>query len=632
MRVGFRLLGEVGVWADARPVDVGHARQRCVLAVLLLSADRAVRADVLIERVWGVQPPRSARNTLHSYLVRLRQALSVCDGVTLTRQQGGYLLSVPPGSVDVHRFAELAADDRADEALALWHGEPFAGLDTPWLNECRAALQAQRFALELDHTDVLLRKGEHTRLTAALAARAAAHPVDERVAGQLMLALYRSGRQAEALDHYTALRTRLAEMLGVDPGPLLRELYQRILISDPELRPPGVLRQLPAPPRTFVGRGREIAELDKAVGAEPDLMAIVAVSGPGGIGKTWLALHWAHQNAQRFPDGQLYLDLHGFDPAAPPTGPDAALHTMLGTLGVPVRSMPAEPGARAAMFRGLVAGRRLLVVLDNARDAAQVVPLLPGSPSCTVLVTSRHRLSGLEIAHGATPLVLDALDETAATELLVGLVGHHAEPEATRELVAQCAGLPLAIAVVAARIARRSPEDNRPLADLARELRDRAGRLDSLATGDLTTSLRDVCASSHRALGAGAAELLVLTGLLPGPETSLAAVASLAGRPAGAVRMLLRELENANLVRQYEPDRYRQHDLIRLYSAEVAGQTRTEAERDAALRRLVDHHLHTAVAGERLLEPHRAPVDPGPLADGCVPPDLATVADALAYA
>jgi Bacterial transcriptional activator domain len=238
----------------------------------------------------------------------------------------------------------------------------------PWLNEVREALLAERFALELDYTDLLLRDGEHAGLVGGLTARAAAHPVDERVAGQLMLALYRSGRQAEALDHYTTLRSRLATTLGVDPGPTLRELHQRILTADPDLGAPqatvavtgAVPRQLPAPPRSFVGRVRELVDLDKAVDTQPGIMVISAIGGSGGIGKTWLALHWAHQNTDRFPDGQLYLDLHGFDPAGP-TSPHAALSSLLDAFAVPPRSMPADLAARAGLFRSLVAGRRMLV-------------------------------------------------------------------------------------------------------------------------------------------------------------------------------------------------------------------------------------------------------------------------------
>lgn len=636
MSVGFRLLGDIEVLAGDEPIDVGHARQRCVLAVLLLSANRVVPVESLIERVWGPRPPRSARNTLHSYLVRLRQALAACDGVEIVRRHNGYLLTVPAESVDVHRFRTLAAGADAGTALALWRGEPFAGLDTPWLNEVRAALLAERFTLELDHTDLLLRKGEHARLVSELTARAAAHPVDERVAGQLMLALYRCGRQAEALDHYETLRSHLADTLGVDPGPRLRELHQRILNADPGLDSPPtaapVPRQLPGRPRLFVGRDRELAELDKAVDTAQGITVIASISGPGGIGKTWLALHWAHQNADRFPDGQLYLDLHGFDPSGPPpTTPDRALRSLLDALAVPSRSVPAELAARAGLFRSLVADRRMLVVLDNAADAAQVVPLLPGSPMCTVLVTSRHRLDGLVTAHGAMAVELDVLHETEAKELLSGHVGHQradAEPDATHELLTQCAGLPLAIAVVGARVAHHP---DFPLAELAGELRDRSGRLDSLDTGDLTTSLREVCASSHRALGAGPAEMLVLTGMLPGPETSLAATASLAGRRVNVVRSLLRALEDANLVRQYEPGRYRLHDLIRLYSAEVAETTLDAQARDAALRRLVDHYLHTGFAGERLLQPLRAPVDLDPPVDGVRVPALRTVAEALTW-
>lgn len=644
MTAGFRLLGDLEVRTGDRLVDVGHARQRTVLVVLLLSVNQVVPADTMVDRVWGVDPPRSARNTLHSYLARLRRALAGCADVELTRRSGGYVLSVPTDAVDVHRFRGLVAGartsgDTASEelltrALALWQGEPFADLDTPWLNDARAELRAERLAAELDHTDLLLRKGEHARVVPELVARVAAHPVHERLAGQLILALYRAGRQAEALDHYTALRRRLAETLGVDPGPQLRELHQRILTADPGLTgtrtvgAPPVPRQLPAPPASFVGRVRELAELDKAADTRQHTMVVAALGGQGGIGKSWLALRWAHQNADRFPDGQLYLDLHGFDPTTPPVDPNWALAWLLAALAVPPRSVPTGLSARAGLFRSLVSGRRMLLVLDNAGDAGQVVPLLPGSPTCTVLVTSRSRLDGLVTAHGAVAVDLDVLHETEARELLASHVGHgrtEADPAATRELLARCAGLPLAIAVVAARAARHP---DFALAELAGELRDRAGRLDALDTGDLTTSLREVCASTYQALDPDTAELFALLGVSPGTDVSLAAAASLAGRD---VRVLLRALENAHLVRQHQPGRYRMHDLIHLYSTEIASTRLPEERRAAALRRLVDHYLHTAYAAERLLEPHRVPVELDEPAAGCQVRVPHTEAAALAW-
>jgi DNA-binding SARP family transcriptional activator len=477
MSVEFRLLGDIEVRVNERLVDSGHARQRRVLAVLLMSANQVVPVESMVGRVWGPRAPRSARNTLRSYLVRIRHALAECDGVEIVRRSGGYVLSATSASVDVHRFRELAASARAARgetpfaarALELWRGEPFAGVDTPWFNEVRAALLAERFALELDHTDLLLRKGKHAQLVTDLTARSSAHPMDERVAGQLMLALYRCGRQAEALSHYTTLRTHLADTLGVDPGPHLRELHQRILNGDLALTAPPVTvapvpRQLPGPPRTFVGRVREQAELDEAT--DQDALVIAAIGGRAGIGKTWLALHWAHQNTDRFPDGQLYLDLHG---SGSPTRPEEALRSLLNAFAVPPSSIPPGLDARAGLFRSLVAGRRMLIVLDDAAGAGQVVTLLPGSPTCTVLVTSRDRLDDLVTAHGAQAVTLDALRDTEADELLARHVGRgrvDAEPQAVRELLAHCAGLPLAIATVATHAARHP---DFPLAELAAE-------------------------------------------------------------------------------------------------------------------------------------------------------------------
>ena len=378
MVVEFRVLGEVEARVDGQLVDLGHARQRCVLVTLLVEANHPVSADQLVDRVWGEQPPLRARDTLYSYLSRLRHALATVNEVSLMRQYGGYVLTVDPPAVDLHRFHHLVTQARGaqseddalslfEQALGLWQGEAFAGLDTAWLNSQRDGLERERLAVELDRNDLQLRGGQHPWLLTGLSTQAAAHPLDERLAGQLMLALYRCGRQADALEHFHQMRLRLAEELGIDPGPPLQRLYQQILTTDPALTAPTrttrsapaspeppVPAQLPADVDVFTGRVAELAELDRlltitptqtdateTVGGGSTAVVISAVSGTAGVGKTALALRWAHRVRAQFPDGQLYVNLRGYDPDQPLSAADA-LAWFLRALGVTGQDIPLE--------------------------------------------------------------------------------------------------------------------------------------------------------------------------------------------------------------------------------------------------------------------------------------------------
>ncbi|MEU4807179.1 BTAD domain-containing putative transcriptional regulator [Actinosynnema sp. NPDC023587] len=651
MTVDFRLLGEIEASADGRSVDVGPAKGRCLLAVLLVDLGRPVSVDQLVDRVWGgLRVPRRPAAIVQSYVSRLRRGLAAVDGVRITRQSNGYRLTADDCTVDLHRFRDLTRDARSsrrdedaedlyERALALWRGDPFGGLDVPWLNAVRSTLLGELHAARLDLADVRLRLGAHTSLLADLATRAAAHPLDERVAGQLMLGLYRSGRAADALAHYDGLRRRLVEELGTDPGAAVRRLQQQIITADPALtRSSGpvtpVPRQLPSAPRLFAGRTAELAFLTSTLGRHVDAgstVVISAIGGTGGIGKTWLALHWAHRNLDLFPDGQLFVNLRGFDPLGPPIAPGAAVRGFLDALGVDPAAVPVDLDAQFGLYRSLVAGRRMLVVLDNARDSAQVVPLLPGGPTCAVLVTSRRRLTGLSTNHSAFAADLDRLADAEARDLLVRRLGRarvDAEPGAVAELLDCCAGLPLALGVVAARAAAHP---DFPLATLSAELRDAANRLDALDVGDLTADIRSVLACSHRALDAGAARVFALLAAAPGPDLSLPAAASLCALPVARCRKVLRELDEMHLVQQHVPDRYRMHDLVRLYAVEQGREDLSAADRHAALRRLVDCYTHTAHEGDRLLEPHRPDIDLDPPVAGCVPVRLADVDAAVAW-
>ncbi|HEU4423706.1 MAG TPA: BTAD domain-containing putative transcriptional regulator [Pilimelia sp.] len=658
--VRFGVLGDVEARVDGRPIDLGHARQRCVLVALLVDANQVVPADHLVERVWADRLPVRVGNALSGYLSRLRHALAGSDA-RLVRQRGGYLLEVDPMAVDLHRFRHLVAEARAagddetaesrfGQALALWRGQAFAALDTPWLAGLREVVEAERLTAELDRYDIALRRGKHAALLAEVAARAAAHPLDERLAGQLMLALYRSGRQADALHHYEQVRRRLAGELGADPSPPLRRLHQQILVADPGLAgsaapdaagcpvPNGTVtngtvtdgtvtntgqqrvpRQLPAAPRWFTGRTRELAHLDGVLATGGDATATVvisAVSGSAGVGKTALAVRWAHQVADRFPDGQLYVNLRGFDPGGSVMTPAEAMRQFLDALDVPPQRVPADLDAQAALYRTRLAGTRTLVVLDNARDVEQVRPLLPGTPGCVVVVTSRNRLTGLIANEGATPLTLDLLTRAEAHDLLIDRLGPAriaAEPEAAADLVTRCARLPLALTVVAARAATH-PDFS--LASLAAELRDDRGGLDAFAEVDPDLDLRAVFSGSYAAVSSGAARLFRALGLHPGPDITAPAAASLARVPVARVRPLLAELARAHLVAEHAAGRFTFHDLLKAYAADRAQAHDSPAERRQAVHRLLDHYLHTAYAAALLIEPERdsiilSPPQPG---------------------
>lgn len=650
MTVEFRLLGGIEAYVDGRPVPLGHARQRLVLVALLVDVGRAVPVDTLVDRVWGYQAPQRARDALYSYLSRLRQALAASGaGAGIERKPEGYVIAVGAEDVDLHRFRALVARARAAEsdgaaaalygqALSLWGGRAFAAVDAPWVNTLRDAVERERFEAELDHNEVRLRLGGHGELLPSLAGSTEDHPLDERLAGQFMLALCRCGRSADALEHYQRFRRRLADELGIDPGGPLKRLHQRIVAGDDDLSAPsdGAGRpghrtptpcQLPAPPALFTARRSELDELSAALDTQADrggTVVIAAVGGAGGVGKTCLALRWAHDHADRFPDGQLFVNLRGFDPEGEALAPSMVLRGFLDALGVQAKAIPAGFDAQAGLFRSLVAGRRMLMLLDNARDSAQVSPLLPGSPTCTVLVTSRRRLGGLATTHAARHLTLGLLEDREARHLL----GRHldaavmaAEPDAVAALLRHCAGLPLALSIVAARAAA---QPDFPLAVLAAELDEAATRLDALDAGDLTANLRVVFSSSYRALGPQQATAFGLLGLVPGPDIALAAAASLLGHGIPRTRKLLRDLQDVHLIQQPVPGRYRFHDLVRLYAAECGRDDVAEEEREAALRRLVGFYLHTAKRSSSLRETH-PPIaieldEPPP---GCLPQPFA---------
>lgn len=668
----FQVLGRIAADNERGEIPLGSARQRAVLAVLLVAPGVVVPVDQLVDRVWGEAAPRRARETLHSYVSRLR---GVLGGAALIRRAGGYTVDAAESVVDIHEFRALVArarqagtgDDAVGlwrEAMALWRGEPFSGVDNAWLRQVARGWESERAAALLDYRDVRLSRGEHAVLLPELTAAADESAWDERVVGQVMLALYRCGRQADALARYRALRERLVEEVGSEPGAALRELHQRMLrqdpalavappvsppaVSPPTLSPPAVSppavsppadppdpapvavpAQLPADVAGFTGRDEDLRRLDElSDGGHGQAVVVTAIGGTAGVGKTALAVHWAHRVADRFPDGQLYVNLRGYDPGRP-MDPGEALAGFLAALGVRGPEIPLGLEERAARFRSAVAGRRMLVVLDNAGSVAQVRPLLPGSGSCVVVVTSRDSLAGLVAVDGARRVDVGVLSGSEAVGLLRRLVGDRVgvEPEAAVALSVQCARLPLALRV-AAELAVSRPDSG--LGDLVAELADRQARLELLVAGDdPRAAVREVFSWSVQQLSAAAAGMFALLGSHPGPDFDPYAVAALSGTELGQARRLLERLVRASLIQRAGRDRYGMHDLLRAYAAESAAAEDTE--RQAAQQRLLGYYQCAAAAAMTLLYPAEARYWPEvPAATGTLP-EFASPADARAW-
>ena len=674
----FGLLGPLIVRDGTRHVPVSAPRQRVLLAALLLSAGRVVSLDALAEMLWEGEPPAGARGALHSAVQRLRSTLGPSGADLIETQPPGYLMKVGDGEIDVREFSALAARGRAAaeagswaqaagllrDALGLWRGEPLADVPSRLLREREVPpIEDQRLQALVTRIDADLHLGRHTELVAELRQLVAAHPVQEQFHAQLMLSLYRSGRQADALAAYQDVRRILADDVGIDPGPELRLLHQRILAADSELllatggeptapasvppspaapgpgdpaagQHPVVPRHLPAATRHFAGRSGALTALT-ALAAEAagtaQATVIAVIDGTAGIGKTTLALHFAHQVADRFPDGQLYVNLRGFDPAGPPVTPAEAIRLFLDALAVPAGRVPGGLEAQAGLYRSLLAGKRMLVLLDNARDVDQVRPLLPASPGCLVIVTSRSQLTSLVAAEGAFPLTLDVLAEAEARELLTRRLGPEpvaADPSAADELIRLCARLPLALSIAAARSAS---QPGLSLAALAADLRGARGRLNALDAGHPVTNVRAVLSWSYQQLDAATARLFRLLGLHAGPDIAAAAAASMAGLPLDGARRSLGELARVHLLAEHAPGRFSSHDLLRAYAAEQTQSADSEAERRAATGRMLDHYLHTANSAGLQLHPTRRPVALAPLQPGAVPEHIGDVGQALAW-
>lgn len=638
----FQVLGDVAIRRDGRAEALGGRLERTLLAVLLARAGRPVATDVLTDALWGDRPDPRSGQRLQLQVHRLRRKLGESDRLTLG--PAGYRLRVEPGELDAERFESsveravgIAArrDPRGAAAalraaLELWRGAPFTGVDLPLLDDWVHRLVERRLVALETLYEAELARGRHTEVVAELIQRVREHPLHERFHALLMTALARAGRQADALAAYRAARETLVRELGVEPGEELRALERRVLDGE-SLGPGGtagpggrrgdagraeVPAQLPLDVRTFVGRGAELAELDGLLASAP--AAVAAVSGTAGVGKTALAVRWAHRARERFPDGQLYVDLRGYGPDRP-VAPQDALAGLLRSLGLEGAALPQGLDERAARFRTLLAGRRMLLVLDNAHAVEQVRPLLPGAPACFTLVTSRDTLAGLVARDGAHRVRVDRLPAADARRLLRELLGTRveAEPEAAEALVHQCVRLPLALRIVAELIRSRPALG---LTALTGELAERQGALDLLdIEGDPHTAVRSVFSWSYQRLDPAAARVFRLLGLHPGRDTDAHAVAVLAGLGLRETRRCLDVLLRAHLVDQTGDGRHRRHDLLRDYAAELAESTDPAAERAAALDRLRGHYLYTASAAMDVFAPHdyahrpKAPPPAGPL-------------------
>ncbi|WP_160150756.1 AfsR/SARP family transcriptional regulator [Nonomuraea solani] len=646
------MLGPLRTWRDESELVFGSLQQRTVLGVLLLQANRPLSRERLIDAIWGEDQPTYALNLLQKHISGLRRVLEPersprSPSELLSWTDTGYLLTVPPGRLDLHVFeteveraraARLAGDLRSaakalHDALRLWRGPVCEGLASPLLDAERDRIGERQIDVVEERIDVELALGDHLELVSELRALVADHPLRERLRVLLMLALYRSGRQAEALSAFHEAREHLMDELGVEPGPALRRVHGQILVADPALtgaapQPVQTVRRLPVPAQLpyglahFAGRHAELDRLDALCldeRAGGRAVVINAIGGMAGVGKTTLAVHWAHRVRDRFPDGQLYVNLRGFDPGGSAMEPAEAIRGFLDAFAVPPQRVPISVEGQAALYRSLLADQRVLIILDNARNAEQVRPLLPGTPTCLVLVTSRDQLSGLVVAEGAQPMTVDLLSAAEARQLLAQRLGEErvrAEEEAVGEIVTLCARLPLALAIVAARAATNP---RFPLALLAGELREAKGGLDAFRTADQSTDIRSVFSWSLRRLSDPAQRLFILLGLHPGPDTGTYAAASLADTPLLETGSAMAELAAAHLLTEHAPGRFVLHDLLRAYSSELARATRTGAELRAATSRMLDHYLQSAFLADRLINPLRDPLLLAPPGQGVTP-------------
>ena len=625
----FSVLGSLRVvGGDGELIVVSAPRLRVLLAVLLWRANQPVPADELAEMIWDGAPPAGTAAAVRALVKRLRRVLGEHAGARIVTRAPGYMIELYEDELDASWFETLGreagaaaragrwaeAGHTAAVALGLWHGTPLADVSSqllrdqwvPHLEQVR--VQVLEWRIEAD-----LHEGRHEELIGELRDVIVRHPLREHFHAQLMLALARAGRQAEALAVYQQARVALVSELGIEPGPELRQVHERILAGDAALVPPTsahdkpvVPRELPGAVRHFTGRETELAALTALIEQTseklPGTVVISAIGGTAGVGKTALAVQWAHQVAEQFPHGQLYMNLRGYDPAEPVSAA-TALAGLLRTLGVPTPDIPDGVEDRSRLYRSILAGHRMLVVLDNARDGDQVRPMLPGDPGCVAVVTSRDTLAGLVAADGARRLDLDLLPLADAVALLRSLIGGRVDddPEAAAALAELCARLPLALRIAAELAAARS---SAPLRELVAELA--ASRLNSLDAGEDRADVRAVFSWSFRHLPDGVTRALALIGLHPGADLDVHAVAALTDTTTGQVRRALGRLHRASLIQAVGPGRYGMHDLLRAYAREQAAARDADGSCHRALTQLFDYYLAAAAAAMDVLFPAEA--------------------------
>ncbi|BCJ46261.1 XRE family transcriptional regulator [Actinoplanes ianthinogenes] len=647
MALRIQVLGLTGAWLDGRPVDLGPAGQRAVLGLLVLAGGRPVTRSALIEAIWADEPPESAVNILQTRVKHLRRALEPGRPARrasrlIPRAGDGYRIDAPSGCVDLFEFRRLARLDRLDEALGCWKGDPLA--DVPVLSGHPAliALAEERYGVLVRHAEALLADGRAERAVALLAEAAAARPLDEAGQARLIRAYQAAGRRAEAFATYHAVRELLVEELGVDPGPELAAAHEALLREEtpkpggptaPRVPRTPVPAELPPDLGGFVGREAELAQLDHLALADRDgpdtALRIIVLSGTPGVGKTTLAVRWAQRRRDRFADGQLYVDLRGYDPEQP-MAPGDAPAGFLRSLGLPPEAIPVTLGERVARLRSMLAGRRMLLLLDNAASVDQVRPLLPGTGTCVVLVTSRDSLTGLVVGHDAKRLELDLLPLPDAMVLFTRLLGARVgvEAQAAAALAVQCARLPLALRIVAELAAMRGTA---PLATLVDELSDQHRRLDLLVTGsDPRTDVGAVFSWSYGHLPPPVARIFRLLGLHPGPDIDSYALAALCGEDPATARRSADVLARAHLLGRADGDRYALHDLLRAYAAQLVAED-DEKSRAEALAGLLGYYRGAAQTAIDTLYPaeRRRLLDSA--RHGTPAPDLHTAALSLSW-
>lgn len=582
--VDFSILGplEARHHGNAVPIPGRHAPK--LLAVLLLEHGRFVGLPRLVDAIWADNPPATAKRQIQNVIATMRRALP--DPEVIESNATGYRLHPQRSTVDHHEFQRLRSLARsapaADalrhlrEALRLWRGAPLEGLPGSVVESAAAKLDEERLSALEDRIELELEIDPAVDATSELRQLIDANPFRQRLAGLLMRALNQSGQRIEALEVYERLRERLAEELGLDPDPELVRRYTAIVAGAPEPRRSEasagsrpVPAQLPAAPSTFTGRREHIAELDRLLEHGDGAAVVSAIAGMGGAGKTALALHWGHRVRDRFPDGQLYINLRGYDEAEP-VAPIDALGRFLVALGHTNANVPSDVDAAARLFRSLVAGRRMLVILDNARTAEQVRPLLPGGAENVALVTSRNRLASLTTVDRARPMRLDTLSREESLELLGTIVGRdrlRSSSIAAQRIAESCGDLPLALRIAAANLAAQPETAHDDFASLL------AGpaRLAQLAiSGDPHAAVTHTVGLSVRALDGNSRELLFKLGLVPGEDFSRPLAIHLSQLPEVTAVQCLSRLEEAHLLETHRPDRYRLHDLVRAYAVDCA--------------------------------------------------------------